>query len=297
MKTKHPRRDTYQAVTDRIVNALESGTAPWIKPWSSTTIPAPEGTHGHPWSFHSRKPYHGINTVLLWAAQHAEGYAADCWLTYKQAQAKGAHVRKGEHGTGIVFWKWLEVADPDKDGKTKQIPMARMYTVFNVEQVDGLELPKRQPLPVAVSVDPRAEQFIADTGAEIRHGGNRAYCSRATGHIQMPTRTQFADAGAYYATILHELTHWSGHEGRLGRTFGKRFGDQAYAAEELVAEMGSAFLCADFSIQGRLQHESYIQNWIQLLKKDNRAIFTAATKATEAANYLHSIQDQARQAA
>ncbi|MEJ1355723.1 MAG: zincin-like metallopeptidase domain-containing protein [Candidatus Sedimenticola sp. (ex Thyasira tokunagai)] len=280
-------KNVYQEVTARIIEELENGTVPWVKPWNSASA------SGLPFNFSSGKHYNGINIPLLWMEQNRQGYLSDSWMTFKQAKEKGGCVRKGEHGTRIIFWRFLEKRDAETD-EAYQVPMARIYTVFNLDQIDGIARPdEAKPLPTVISTNATADQFICNTGAEIRYGGDRAYCSRQTGHVQLPYIDAFLDTHHFYATALHELTHWSGHKGRLDRSFGKRFGDQAYAAEELVAEMGSAFLCAQVGVKGQLQHASYIENWIKLLKKDDRAIITAASKAQKAADFLWGLQDQA----
>ena len=282
MKEKSKRWDIYQAVTDRIVAELDRGCAPWVKPWTvdgaATDIPI---------NGHSKRAYRGINTLLLWLTQAASGFASREWFTFNQVTQLGGTVRRGEKATLVVFWKQLEVEDADADEPhaTKTVPVLRYYHVFNRNQIDAL--PNEAPPPVGEwrPVD-RAEALVQASAARISHGGDRAYYDPGRNVIRVPDRGSFTQAGEYYATVLHELTHHSGHPTRLARAYGKRFGDTAYAREELVAEMGAAFLCASVGIVGRLQHPEYISHWLAVLRADKRAVFTAASHAQRAADYL-----------
>ncbi len=283
-KSRKPKRDIYDTATDRIIAALEQGAAPWVRPWTATGS-------GMPRNGSTGRNYNGVNVLLLWAESHAKGYDSGEWFTYRQAKALGGNVRKGEKGTGIVFWRFLEKSGTDDAGEetTRKIPMARAYTVFNREQCDGLPEPKEAPKVATLSEAERheqAERFIAATRADVRHGGGRAFYSPTLDYVQLPRFETFKDGASYYATGLHELTHWTGHTSRCARDFENRFGSQAYAAEELVAELGAAFLCAELGIDGQLQHPEYIKSWLKVLRGDKRAIFTAASKARQAAQYL-----------
>lgn len=297
-----PRSDVYERVTARIVAELEQGTRPWLKPWSAPhddRMPLlPLRANG--------TPYRGVNILLLWGAAFEGGYRSNIWMTYKQAAEKGAQVRKGEHGSLVVYADRFTKTETDDQGQDSEREIAFMkgYTVFNVEQIDGLPANLYEPpAPIdtgrTVELIEEAEAFIAQTGATIRHGGNRAFYSTKTDHIQMPPPQAFKDAESYTATKAHELVHWTGHSARNAREFGKRFGDQAYAFEELVAELGSAFLCADLGItpEPREDHASYLAHWLKVLKDDKRAIFTAASHAQKAADFLHSLQAPHAQAA
>jgi antirestriction protein ArdC len=291
-----PRADIYERVTARIVESLEAGTRPWLKPWSSPTddrLPAlPLRANG--------TPYRGVNILLLWGAAIDGGYRSNVWMTYKQAEEKGAHVRKGERGSLVVYADRYTKHETDDRGEEteREIAFLKGYTVFNVEQIEGLpaEL-TTPPAPIDDSRTPElieeAEAFIARTGATVRHGGGRAFYSTASDHIQMPPPQAFKDAESYTATKAHELVHWTGHASRNAREFGKRFGDRAYAFEELVAELGAAFLCADLGItpEPREDHASYLAHWLKVLKEDKRAIFTAASHAQKAADFLHGLQE------
>ena len=290
MTNQAPRQDVYSRVTARIVADLEQGVRPWLKPWSAThaagAITRPLRANG--------VPYRGINVLLLWSEAQAKGYSVPFWFTYKQAATMGAQVRKGEHGSLVVYADKFTKTETDDHGQEaeREIPFMKGYTVFNAEQIDGLPAPfttKAAPLPPVERI-PEAEAFLAATGATIQHGGNRAFYAPSRDLVQMPPRESFRDPESYAATLAHELTHWTAHPSRLARELGKRFGDQAYAAEELIAEMGSAFLCADLGItpEVRDDHASYLAHWLQVLKADSRAIFTAASQAQRAADYLHN---------
>jgi antirestriction protein ArdC len=298
--------DIYENVTNRLLEALERGTRPWSRPWR--TVPG----EGVPRNAVSGRPYHGINVMLLWGASQLRGFSSQRWLTYRQARTAGGHVRHGEKGELIVFWRFLErerqrerhdddgrpVLDEDGLPRKEIIPLARGYTVFNVEQCE--DLPEsvsggRETDPEWDPV-PGAEAFIAATGADIRHGGNRAFYAPHADRIQMPPRGRFDQVDGYYDTLLHELTHWTGHESRLGRQF-DRFGSEAYALEELVAELGAAFLCARLGLasEPREDHAGYINGWLRVLKRDKKAIFSAASAARSALEYLESLQVEERE--
>jgi antirestriction protein ArdC len=285
------KTDIYQRVTDRIVASLEAGVRPWTKPWSGEhaggRITRPLRSNG--------VPYQGINVLMLWGAAMEKGYAAPIWLTFKQAQALGGNVRKGEQGSLVVYASTFSRTEADEatgEEHERDIPFLKGYTVFNAEQIDGL--PAQYQALAAPRLDPvqriaYADAFFAATGADIRHGGNQAYYRISADHIQMPPFEAFRDAESYYATLAHELTHWTRHPSRLDREFGrKRFGDEGYAMEELVAELGAAFTCADLDLtpEPRPDHAAYIGNWLTVLKNDKRAIFTAASHAQRAADFL-----------
>lgn len=244
---------------------------------------------------------------MLWSEAQRKGYAAPIWMTFKQAQALGAHVRKGESGSLVVFASKITRTETDEntgEEDKRDIPFMKGYTVYNVEQIDGL--PSHLLAPAEPRIDPvqridHAESYFAASGADIRRGGNRAYYSEGTDHVQIPPFESFRDAESYYATLAHELTHWTKHPARLDRDLErKRFGDEGYAMEELVAELGAAFLCADLDLTPapREEHAAYIASWLKVLKNDKRAIFSAAAHAQKAADYLNErsvapIQSQA----
>ncbi len=271
--------DIYQQVTDRIVASLEQGTAPWLKPWAEGKC----GTMG-PFNAATGRPYNGINWLVL---------GSGGWLTFKQAKELGGSVRKGEKGTQIVFWSFPKIKDTET-GEEKVVPFAKGYTVFAVEQCEGLNEAKlKAPAPITAG-QTSINVIAAQAGAQVRHGGSKAFYSPSTDHVQMPSIDAFESADAYAGTLAHELVHWTGHQSRCDRQFGKRFGDDAYAFEELVAEIGSAFVCAQTGIplEG-LQHTSYVASWLKVLKNDKRAIFTASSQAKKAAEFLLEQEEQA----
>jgi antirestriction protein ArdC len=239
------------------------------------------------------KAYQGANVVLLWMACHGR-FATPQFLTFKQAKAAGGTVRGGEKACAVIC-KVLQSISKPKDGETegRAFSSIKFYSVFNVAQCEGLPADIINPEPAKPrngdERDATIEEFIAATGANYSEtGGDRAFYSPSHDRVCMPTFESFNSAASYYATAFHELGHWTGSKSRLDREFGKRFGDRAYAAEELVAELTAAFLCAEFSIDGELRHSGYIENWIALLKDDPRAFFTAASAAQKAADYMRS---------
>jgi len=296
------KTDIYQRVTDRIVCDLEQGVRPWMKPWNAEhaagRITRPLRANG--------QPYNGINVLMLWASAVEGGFAAPIWMTYKQACELGAHVRKGEKGSPVVYASTItrtETSEKSGEEEARDIPFMKGYTVFNVEQVEGL--PAHFYAPAEARLDPvarnaHAEEFFAALGADIRHGGNQAYYAMTHDYVQMPPFETFCDAESYYATLAHECTHWTRHPSRLERDFGrKRWGDEGYAMEELVAELGAAFLSADLDLtpEPREDHAAYIASWLKVLKDDKRAIFSAAAHAQRAADYLNGLQKGEKQKA
>jgi antirestriction protein ArdC len=283
------KKDLYAEVTARIVAQLETDVTPWIRPWSKTpgrNVPCNAATG---------RPYSGCNVILLWMAENA-GYPTPRYLTFKQALALGGAVRKGEHGTKVYFFKRSESTKPGEDGaddETRSYVVIKEYTVFNVAQCDGL--PDRVHVPSVIKVrnlgerDATIDEFLACTGADIREGGGRACYYLDGDYILMPPFAVFRGASDFYNTAFHEIAHWTRHRSRLDRDLRGRFDRHAYAAEELVAELTAAFLCAEFSLDGELQHASYMDHWIALLKYDTRAFFTVCSKAQAAADYLRGL--------
>lgn len=288
------RSDVYQRVTDRIVCELEKGVRPWLKPWNADHT---AGRITRPLRFNGQ-PYNGINVLMLWSEAVAKGYACPTWMTYKQAGELGGQVRKGEHGSLVVYADRFTRTETNDKGEDVErlIPFMKGYSVFNCEQVDGLPTryyARPEPRTDGVRRIEHAEAFFTSTGAAIRHGGTIAFYSVTHDHVQMPPFEAFRDAESYYATLAHETTHWTRHPSRLNREFGrKRFGDEGYAMEELVAELGSAFLSADLDLTPdvRDDHAAYIASWLKVLKGDKRAIFTAAAHSQRAADFLHGLQ-------
>lgn len=286
------RFDVYRTITDKIVAAMETGIDPFVMPWHGVG-----GRISRPTNAGSGAAYRGINIVALWAEAALKGYMSGIWATYRKWQELGAQVRKGEHGAVIVFFKEID-RDGDEADEELNRPrlIARASRVFNAEQVDNWKPPKIE-IPSRVEVLSNVQAFVAATKAEIRHGGQTA-CYRKDGdYIQMPDPALFVGSPtrtpteAYFSVLCHEMVHYSGAGHRLNRQFGERFGDAAYAAEELVAELGAAFLCADLKITNELRpdHAAYIQSWIKILENDRKAIFIAASRASQAVDFLRGL--------
>ena len=296
VSTSAPRVDVYTRVTTRIVEQLEKGIRPWMQPWNAEHA---AGRITRPLR-HNGQPYKGINILQLWASAEIAGYACPIWLTFQQAKELGGHVKKGEHGSPVVYASTFTKKDKTEDGQetAEEIPFLKEYTVFNAEQCEGLPAhfyALAEPPKEKIERIEHAERFFAGTGARIEYGGNRAFYAIATDAIRMPPFETFRDSESHAATVAHELTHWTRHPSRLDRDLGrKRFGDEGYAMEELVAELGSAFLCADLQITPEIRedHASYIHEWLKVLKDDKRAIFTAASHASKAVDFLHGLQPQ-----
>lgn len=295
------KHDIYQRITNHIVAQLEQGVRPWMQPCkggeASGRIIRPLRANGI--------AYRGINVVMLWSIAVERNFRTPHWMTYRQAQELGGQVRKGEQGSPVVYASSISRTEIDEiTGKENErdIPFLKGYTVFNADQVDGLPdrfRPAAMPMPESVERIARAEDFFGRAGATIRHGGNRAYYAPSEDRIQLPPFELFRDPESYYATLAHECVHWTKHPSRLDRDLGrKRFGDEGYAAEELVAELGSAFLCADLDLvpETREDHAAYIASWLKVLKNDSRAIFTAAAHAQRAADFLNELAQPAVQA-
>jgi antirestriction protein ArdC len=287
------KQDIYARITSQIVSHLEKGVRPWVRPWNAEHA---GGRITRPLR-HNGKPYSGINVLSLWASAMAQNFAAPIWMTFRQATELDAHIRKGEKGSLVVYADSITRKETDEktgDEIDREIPFLKGYTVFNVEQIEGL--PEVYYAKAVPTLDPvaridHAEKYFTALGATIRHGGNRAFYSIAADAIQMPPFESFQDADSYYATLAHECTHWTGSKTRLDRDFGgHRFGSEGYAVEELVAELGAAFLCADLelALEPREDHASYIATWLKVLAADNRAVFTAAAHAQRATEFINS---------
>lgn len=285
------KTDAYTKITDQILAALERGVAPWVRPW--TGIDAHNGATGH--------VYKGIN---IWSTQ-ASGHLDPRWYTFKQLEGFGrSHVRKGEHGTKITRWIFPDREADDGDGETttRSAPILRLYVVFNFAQIEWD--PAHRPADLPTYARPEGEPlharatcdaYHARSGVSYREGGGRAYYNSGTDSITVPPAGSFNDWSAYYATRFHEMAHSTGHASRLKRSLANRFGSEAYAAEELVAELAAAFLAGDHKLDGHLQHAEYIGNWIRVLKGDPKAIFTAARLAREAAALITAAASPAAQ--
>lgn len=282
-------RNTYQEITDQVLAQLEVGVRPWIREWREDVA----GVSAIPLRSNGAQ-YRGINTIMLWLARQTIGYAGNTWLTFKQAMEQGGHVRRGESGHLVVKYGTFAPKGSDEE---RHIPFLKGYTVFNVDQIEGLpDAFYPQPAPTepgpAVPAIETVDAFVAATGVRVSFSGKRACYRPGFDDILMPDRNRFTDPVYLYSTLLHELAHWSGGEMRLNRDMKNRFGDKAYAAEELVAEMATAFLCADLGVphDPKGNTATYVEGWLQVLHNDSRAIFTAAAKAQQAADYLRGPQ-------
>lgn len=287
------KTDIYSKITNRIIADLEQGQLTWRKPWSSDHL-SKNVLRPLRWN---DEPYTGINTLVLWATSAEQGFQSPYWMTFNQASSMKASVRKGERGTMVVYADKLSKEQSNEKGEleTKYIPFLKSYTVFNASQIDGLpQAYYIQPELQILNPEQRnaaLEDFFTKTKASITSGTKACY-NQSKDQIEMPPFESFYDASGYYATLAHELTHWTKHPTRLDRDFGrKRFGDEGYAKEELVAELGSCFLGADLGFEPELRpdHSAYIQNWLEVLKNDKRFIFTAASQAQRAVEYLYKL--------
>jgi antirestriction protein ArdC len=281
--------NVYETVTANIINAIEQGAGEFRMPWHRAST-----ANDIPCNAITGAKYRGSNILTLWVAGMQHGYASNRWATYKQWAANGAQVRKGEKATAGIFYTITE--HEDATGKTKATPFARAFYLFNAEQVDGETGEASAPREDLTQRIARADEVITATGAKITHAGSRAFYRHSTDEIYLPERAAFigtetsSPTEAYYSTALHELTHWTGHESRLARGFAKfkKFGDEAYAVEELAAEMGAAFLCAQLGITNdpRPDHAQYLASWLRVLKSDSKAIIRAASEAQKACDYI-----------
>lgn len=282
--------DVYARITQKIINDLEQGELTWRKPWNSDHL-ANNVMRPLRWN---DVPYTGINIIMLWSTAAEKGFSSPYWMTYKQAQDMKAQVKKGEMATQVVYADKLIKKERKEDSSTdiQTIPFLKLYNVFNANQIDGL--PKtfyKAPEVIKTNEEKRNEEiesFFAETKAEIFMGNKAAYYI-GTDKIEMPPFECFEKASGYYATLAHEMTHWTRHSSRLNRDFNrKRWGDEGYAKEELVAELGACFLSADLGIPPitKEQHSAYIQSWLSVLKNDKKFIFQAASHAQKAVEYI-----------
>lgn len=286
------REDLYQQVTDAIVAELEKGVIPWVRPWK--TLDARFG--GGPFNGYTARGYRGINVWLLLIAAAEKGYQDTRWFTYRQAQTLGAQVKRGEKSTRVIFWKQMSFKEKDSEtGATeeKKVPLLRSYNLFNAEQCEGIALLVNAEETTPELRYKQAEALLTRHAVDLRFGGDKAFFVPTFDFIQMPRLEAFESEEHYWGTMLHELTHWTGHTSRLARDLSGRFGSEAYAAEELVAEMGAAFLCAHTGVEGRLRHPEYIGNWLKVLKEDKRAVFKASSLAQAASDFVLDRKEEA----
>lgn len=282
------KRNVLEEIATKVVTMMETSGSNWAKPWAGMV-----SENGAPRSAVGRR-YTGINSMNLAFEMMDHGWDQPIFATFKQWQDKGAKVLKGSKGVPVVFFKKIEVEDRDlNDGSTKTIPMLKHFTVFNIDQVEGADGLRINPVDLpndqAWMDELTAEEVIEASGADIEHkAGDRAFFAPSQDRIVLPLKAQFSSADGYYGTALHELTHWTGHESRLDRQFGKRFGDQAYAFEELVAEMGAAMLCGATGVtsEPREDHAKYLSSWIKHIKDDPKKLMTACSMAEKAATFL-----------
>ena len=293
-QSRTQRRDIHAEITNQLIACIEADPGKPSMPWRRSGKPL-----FMPVNALTGKPYNGINILSLWVSAELQSYTTPVWATYRQWAEMDAQVRKGEKSSLVVFYKEYESEpDPDNADDDGRRRVARASSVFNASQVDGYAAPDTPARLGPVERIEAVDRLVASTAARIEHGGERAFYRPSTDHIQMPDEGLFCGtesmtrSEAYYAVLVHELTHWTGAKPRLDRELGKRFGDQAYAAEELIAEIGSAFLCAELGITQdvRADHAQYLAQWLTLMKSDSRAVFAAAAKASEAVAFLRKLQ-------
>ncbi|ATJ92810.1 antirepressor [Acetobacter senegalensis] len=288
--TKHERIDLYQDVTNRIVEQLENGVAPWVQPWSNTASgPA------LPLNVTTGRRYSGINVLLLWGTVQMCGFTSQRWLTFNQARKVGGSVRKGEKGTTVCYADSYVPGGNEADEEERAVRFLKRYTVFNIDQCEHLpeemtgyvaSLPERE-------IVPHADALLQATGADIRIGGDKAFYAPDPDYIRLPPQNAYYEQINWYRTAFHETAHWSGHKSRLDRDLSGRFGSHKYMAEEIVAELTAAFVLAELNITPTVRHADYIGSWITLLKEDKRAVFAAARLASQAAEYILAFQSKA----
>ncbi len=295
-QTETKRADIYERVTAAIIAQLEKGTRPWMQPWDAGQSPVRPLRH-------NGVAYRGINTVLLWMTAAERGYQSPYWMTYSQAKELGAQVKKGEKSSLVVYAGAIEKQEDEAEGedKTRRIPFMKGYSVFCADQIEGLPdnfcgaRDTGNATEIMERIE-RADRFFSNLPADIREGGNKAFYSPSGDFIQMPPFDAFVSAAAHATTLAHEAIHWTKAKSRLDRDFGRKsWGDEGYAREELVAELGSVFIAADLglSVEPRDDHAAYIKSWLTVLQNDKRAIFQAASFAEKAATYLHGLQPDA----
>lgn len=275
------KTNAYEAITDKIIGILEAGKAAGSITWNG------QGEAGRmPYNLKTGDPYSGVNVLSLWIGAESQGYTSPAWLTFKQAIDLGGHVRKGEKSVLGIYFEARERKETNSSGEeeTRRVPFVKTFHVFNLDQVEGI--PKPEPFAIWNPLE-RAEEVMRNSGASIIEGGTRAFYNPMKDDIRLPDRERFRSPENFYAVALHELTHWTGHKSRLARDLKNRFGTEAYAMEELVAELGAAFLSAETGVKGKLEHHaSYVESWLKVLKGDKKAIVTAASAASKASRFI-----------
>lgn len=267
-------------VVEKLIQQIESGCAPWKLPWDSAS------SSGLPTNPATQRKYSGSNVLSLWAEQAIQSFPTSLWLGFEQGKKLGGNVRKGEHGTWVVIYRSGERENAES-GETETYRFLTAKPVFNISQFDGLD--HLVPAFESNTWEPieQAERVLANSNADIRYGGDRAFFSPSLDRIQLPERERFHTAEGFAATALHELSHWTGHQSRLNRDLGKRFGSDSYAIEELVAEIASAFVQSEIGLQADIEgHASYLDSWLNVLCRDKTAILTAAKQASMACDFI-----------
>lgn len=294
------RANLYEQITNRIITELETGRVPWVQPWGSS-----RAAIGMPYNAVSNRRYSGLNILTLWNAVVERGFAGHAFLTFRQAVALGGSVRRGEHGVGIIYTRRFipgeERRRAESEGREPSggIPFLKSFTVFSVEQCDGLpdhicEPPT--PIPEGLIL-PQAQALIDATGADFRIGGAQAYYSPRHDYVAVPRPEDYFDPINWHRTALHELSHWVGHPSRLNRDQSGAFGSPEYGREEMIAEISAAYCCAALGIVPTVRHADYIGSWLEIIREDNRAILRAASAASKAADYLLAFRPEAALAA
>ncbi len=291
-RTGSDRTNLYDEITDKIIADLEAGRFPWVQPWDKAAARAPLGL---PNNASTSRAYSGINILILWGAVVQHGFPGQGWLTYRQAAALGGNVRKGEHGTTVVYADRFIPEDEKRRARetgeeAQAIPFLKRFTVFNTAQCEGLpdDIIVAAPLPPPGLIEPTVDALIKATAIDFRIGGDRAFYMPALDYVAVPPPQAYFEPINWHRTALHEIGHASGHHSRLNRDLSGSFGSKKYAYEELVAEMSSAFCCASLGIVPTVRHADYIGSWLEVLREDNRAIVRAASQASKAADWILS---------
>lgn len=289
-KATAQRRDLYDDITNKIISELEEGRLPWVQPWGAADVSA---SLALPCNAGTGRRYSGINILILWGAVVQKGYPGQGWLTYRQAQALGGNVRKGERGETVVYAdRFVPEEERKRASETGEtaigIPFLKRFTVFNAAQCEGLpeDVASDMPAPPPGMIEPKVDALIASSGVDFRIGGDRAFYDPQNDFVQVPPPQAYFEPINWHRTALHELGHATGHASRLGRDLSSRFGTRDYAREELCAELAAAFCCAALGIEPTVRHADYIGSWLEVLREDNRAIFKAASQASKASDYL-----------
>jgi antirestriction protein ArdC len=286
------RANLYQDITDQIIDQLEAGHVPWVQPWSSVGAGL-----GMPFNAATGRQYSGVNILTLWSAVVRRGFDGHGFLTFRQAIGLGGAVRRGEAGTTVVYAHVARdrpVRSQDNEDQARRgVPFLKRFTVFAVEQCEGLPetVASPPPVPSDALILPQADALIKATGARFRIGGASAYYSPGADTVVVPPPQTFHEPINWHRTAFHELSHWTGHVSRLNRDQSGIFGSKAYGREELVAEMAGAFVCASLGIAPTVRHADYIGDWLEIIREDNRAVVRAASAASKAANFLLAFGD------